>query len=183
MQIHQLQLSYVAAEDRILLRVSTVERDEIRIWLTRRFTAGIVPVLRRCTEHLAEYRLAKNKSPNFTVQDAYVRRSMAEFEAERHLSAADFKTPFVEQSRQVLLGGQTMLPAEAQVTPFANGLTRIVLKGEPQPITIELNEQLLHALLRLLTEVQASTEWGLDLRLPASPPPADEAAPEKRLLN
>jgi hypothetical protein len=35
--LHQMTMSYVAEEDRILFRLSTKDKKEYRMWLTRRF--------------------------------------------------------------------------------------------------------------------------------------------------
>ena len=37
-QLHQFNINYVPLEDRILLRINTLQGDEYRIWLTRRYT-------------------------------------------------------------------------------------------------------------------------------------------------
>ena len=34
MQIHQMSVSYLPEQDRILMRVNTVEGEEMRMWLT-----------------------------------------------------------------------------------------------------------------------------------------------------
>ena len=42
MQIHQLSVSYQAEQDRLLLRVSSTDGQEMRLWLTRAPDAGAV---------------------------------------------------------------------------------------------------------------------------------------------
>jgi hypothetical protein len=37
MQLHQIQARYDELQDRILLRLSTIDHCEFRFWLTRRF--------------------------------------------------------------------------------------------------------------------------------------------------
>ena len=49
MNIHQLSLLHDPIQDRILLRISTTEREEIRLWLTRRLTLGLQPYLKRAS--------------------------------------------------------------------------------------------------------------------------------------
>lgn len=44
-QLHQLNMNYVAAEDRLMLRMNTQAGDEYRVWLTRRFTELLVELL------------------------------------------------------------------------------------------------------------------------------------------
>ena len=36
-RLHQLHVEYAPAEDRILLKFNTVDRQELRFWLTRKF--------------------------------------------------------------------------------------------------------------------------------------------------
>jgi hypothetical protein len=44
-KLHQLNVTYSSKEDRLLLRVTTQQGDEYRIWLTRRFTTLLLNVL------------------------------------------------------------------------------------------------------------------------------------------
>lgn len=43
--LHQMNITYSGKEDRLLLRTSTHQGDEYRIWLTRRFTRLLLQVL------------------------------------------------------------------------------------------------------------------------------------------
>jgi len=36
-QLHQIQISYVPTEDRLVLRLNTRARHEFRFWMTRRY--------------------------------------------------------------------------------------------------------------------------------------------------
>lgn len=46
-QIHQISLSYSSEEDRLLLIITTREREEYRIWLTRRYAGILLGVVRK----------------------------------------------------------------------------------------------------------------------------------------
>ena len=50
-RLHQMTMSYVAAEDRILFRLSTTSESEYRMWFTRRFVrilwGALIQVLER----------------------------------------------------------------------------------------------------------------------------------------
>ena len=69
MGIKQLNGGYVEAEDRILLRVSTDAREELRFWLTRRITGKL-----RAAIHAAAARDIAQKYPPQIAQ------TVAEFE-------------------------------------------------------------------------------------------------------
>ena len=49
-QMHQIQLSYVSTEDRILFRMNTKSRQEFRFWMTRRYTGILWSTLARVLE-------------------------------------------------------------------------------------------------------------------------------------
>jgi len=46
-QLHQLNMNYVPAEDRLMLRMNTQAGDEYRVWLTRRFASLLVELLNK----------------------------------------------------------------------------------------------------------------------------------------
>ena len=53
MQIHQMSVTYLPEQDRILMRINTTEGEEMRMWLTRRLMVGLWPLLTKLlTEHL-----------------------------------------------------------------------------------------------------------------------------------
>ena len=53
MQIHQMSVTYLPEQDRILMRINTTEGEEMRMWLTRRLMVGLWPLLSKLlTEHL-----------------------------------------------------------------------------------------------------------------------------------
>ena len=41
MQIHQMSVTYLPEQDRILMRINTTEGEEMRMWLTRRLMVGL----------------------------------------------------------------------------------------------------------------------------------------------
>ncbi|MEP1028816.1 MAG: hypothetical protein ABJI62_03900, partial [Alphaproteobacteria bacterium] len=44
-RLHQMTVTYVPTEDRMMLRIATSEKTEYRLWLTRRFIAAMWPAL------------------------------------------------------------------------------------------------------------------------------------------
>lgn len=40
--IHQINTNYIADQDRILLRIATLENEEFALWLTRRIAMQLV---------------------------------------------------------------------------------------------------------------------------------------------
>ena len=59
MKIHQLSVTYLAEQDRILVRINTTAAKEMRLWLTRRLTVGLWPLLSKLlTQHLLKLEAA-----------------------------------------------------------------------------------------------------------------------------
>ncbi len=52
MQIHQLQASYQADQDRILLRLNTHSGEEMRVWLTRRMLKGMLGHVQKLADQI-----------------------------------------------------------------------------------------------------------------------------------
>ena len=48
--LHQISLSYSSEEDRLLLVITTQEREEYRVWLTRRYTSMLLGVIHKIIE-------------------------------------------------------------------------------------------------------------------------------------
>ena len=77
MQIHQMSVSYLPEQDRILMRVNTVEGEEMRMWLTRRLMVGLWPLLSKLlTEHLLKLESAGASLAGATPE---LKKMLAEF--------------------------------------------------------------------------------------------------------
>lgn len=159
--MHQMQLSYVSVEDRILFRVNTKSRQEFRFWMTRRY----VDLLWRSLTGLMQQR---EPSPADPAQE-FVQSAKKEIEHQEQVAKSDFKTAY-QESTYLPLGEAPALLFSVGVHPGADG--RPLLKMHPQKgegIELALNDQILHSLCKLLSDTARKAEWKLDLRL--TPPP------------
>ncbi len=104
MQIHQLNIQYQADQDRVLARINTSAGTELRLWLTRRLTLGLLPLLRKVENEQLEKSLAAQPEADLgmTAKDPKVREMLSEFKKERSLQQADFKTPYKEPEKACL---------------------------------------------------------------------------------
>lgn len=92
-RIHQINATFMEAEDRILLRLNTTHKEEFRIWLTRR-------IMRKLAGDLggAERRLLGLENPD----SGYVApgaRAIQEFQREARTADVDFGERFQESRR------------------------------------------------------------------------------------
>lgn len=176
MQIHQLQVVFDPAEDRLLLRVSTTDAQEIRAHLTRRYVRLLWPELLRVAD------------AGVALKAPAARREVLAFEREKALAQTDFSRPFEQPAgapRNYPLGEAPFLATRARVNAAGPGAYRVSI--DPQAgrgIEIALDDRLLHSLLRLIESAVRAAEWNLTLEAIAPPPgPGPDAGHSTRLLN
>lgn len=162
MSIHQIQVAFVPAEDRLLLRFSTREGEEYRIWLTRRFLRLLWP------------RLLDAVSGEFAAMaagSADARRSLMALQQKEVLAAANFTTPFqhARPAEPVFpLGEQPLLAAKARLASVAPGKTRLhFLPLQGEGVDMVLDRETAHSLVKLLSDACGKTDWDMALPLPA----------------
>ena len=166
MNIHQLSVTYVAEQDRILARVNTTAGEELRLWFTRRLLCQLWPLLDRAvTEQIA----GQAGAAHLPTADEYTRRMVTEFERANLLQAADFETPFSPQSAGLPLGAEPLLITDVGIKSLPEGKLRLHLsenlgggpeKGvAPRSFNMLLNAQLSHGLTHLLRKAIATAQW------------------------
>lgn len=162
--LHQIQLSYVPEEDRLLLRVSTREHQELRFWLTRRLVARLWPLL---VDQLAA------RADAGAHADPEARRSLLEFRHEAAVQQADFSAPYRDAPRETPLGAVPLLVTKARLRPGEAGFDLWLMPAEGSGVRLSLTEAMLHSLCRMLEQTAARTEWGLASPLGAPAPPPE----------
>lgn len=159
MNIHQIQMSYNAQEDRILLRILTTQRAEFRFWMTRRYVKLLWNVLLNM--------LARD--PVAVVhQDESVRRTVMGFQHANAVSGGEFAKPFEEGVSVMPLGANPVLLS--RISGKQPGQQQQVLSLHPEQghgIDLGVNTSLLHIISKLLVDAVAQSDW--DLRLAIDP--------------
>lgn len=182
LSIHQLQVAFDAAEDRLLFRVTTTAQEEFRVFLTRRFVKGLWPLLVNT--------IAAKVAVKAPVVEA--RHEVMAFEHEKAVRETDFKTPFQEPPkeapRRMPLGDAPYLATQGQVR-LVDGTFKLTLNpAQGQGIEIGLDDRLMHSMCRLIEQAARNAEWDLPQFAPVQSASASDgspqgAAPPKRLLN
>lgn len=163
MQIRQLQVAHDAVQDRLLLRIATQSREEIRVFLTRRFLRELWPGL---AGPLAAPAASGPASPGESGN-------------------ATFSEPFAEDNPTYPLGSAPLLASEATIDPLADGGCKLTLReGRERSINLNLTPDLLQALCAMLRATAGKAGWDLPLAYdqPAPPVPAPDT-PAKKLLH
>jgi hypothetical protein len=175
MRLHQLTLDFIPEQDRLLLRVSTDNQLEMRLWLTRRALRLLWPLLVQMVRASPE--VALQSSPE--ARDAIVG-----MQHERALSQANFARPFDELPREMPLGAEPILVTRMQTGRDENGNHILsLLPQQGQGVNLTLDNTLLHSVCKLLQNAVAKSDWDIVLELPAlqARSDADGAAVPKRL--
>lgn len=177
MNIHQISVTYVPAQDRCLVRINTLAGDALQLWFTRRLTLGLMPGLNRAaSEQQLRRHLALAASANAPAPSAWPiaqRRAelLAGFQKEATIDPDDFKTPFKEQPAAWPLGAEPLVITDVKLTLQPNGKIdlQLVQKSDQQVrhITLSMHPQLTQGLLHLLAEALKKSQWE---SVPAMPP-------------
>ena len=160
-KIQQIQIKFVAVEDRLLLRVSSTDHVEFRFWMTRRFVNLIWPAVQKA---LAD-------TPRIQTQPSTaVKKELLAFEHKKAVGDSDFKTPFKETPKSLPLGDQPILLAKMQLRQNANGEIVMALAPEQGPgIDLPLTASLLHSLTELISSATRIAAWELSIPVDDSP--------------
>ncbi len=158
MRLHQLKLDFIAEQDRLLLRVSTDNRLEVRLWLTRRALRILWPLLVQMVRASPEVALQSNPE---------ARDALVGMQHERALRQANFAEAFEEAPREMPLGAEPILVARIQTDKDGEGNQVLgLLPQQGQGIRLTLDNTLLHSLCKLLQTAVAKADWDIALELP-----------------
>lgn len=174
MNIHQLSLTYHADQDRILVQITTHSGEALRLWLTRRMVANLLPHLSRVATSV------ETGNAQLATQDDMSKKMLMEFKKHASIAQADFKTPFKPDSNVFPIGAEPLLVTHLNLTPTGKGELRIGFEEKfantvtPRGFQMTMASPLLHSFIHLLESAIKLSEWGL---MPAAPP--DTAAEEQ----
>jgi len=147
-KLHQINVNYSGKEDRLLLKILTVQGDEFRIWLTRRFTGLLFNVLRKeMNKHGGET----------TVSNAQQTKKM--------FKAGAFEKPYEqEKPKKYPLGEDGFLAYGIKAANSKEGnLLLEILPDNGKGVTFNLNPSLIYMLHNLLTQGMMKAQWQQDI--------------------
>lgn len=153
--LSQIQASFSDIEDRIMLRMNTVDNEEYRFWLTRRFVSRLYPVMQDTIQAIPEVALQ---------QTASNRDAVIEFQREKATQKADFSTPFVEEEKETYypLGKKALLVVKGKLQQKSDDAFELSLKdNHNRGIDFVFNNDILYLLQKLLQDTLQKTDWDL----------------------
>jgi len=156
MQIQQLQVSFDAREDRLLLRLSTAERDEILVALTRRLVKALWPYLQKMLNgHLGGAEAPKPIVPAAQPSNA---------RAAQDLGVGSFTERYQDDDLSHPLGVDPVLAMESRLQPIDGPACRISLgeiKG--RKVSFDCDKDLMQALCAMIRATVDKADWDLNL--------------------
>lgn len=166
--LHQVRLQYVAEQDRLMLRIATVQRNEYRIWLTRRLVRLLWPHLVKALAH---------QVPT-GAQTPQARKAVMAFQQEQASAKADFRSAYDEEGLNQALGDEPMLPTRVNCQPKSDGGVMLAFDdADDRRVPLNLGAGLLHNIVRLLVDVTGKVDWDLGLESPIGGGAVDMAPP------
>ncbi len=170
MNIHQISVTYVQAQDRCLVRINSHAGDELRLWFTRRLTLGLMPRLKHAAGEQLRLHLALATSTTSATSATSAlpmaqRRNdlLASFQKEAEIYQGVFNTPFKEQPAALQLGAQPLVITDVKLALQPNGKVdlQLIEKSDQQVLnlTLAMDPQLVQGLLHLLAEALKKSQW------------------------
>lgn len=153
--LHQMTAEFVPVQDRILFRVSTRERHEFRIWLTRRLVKKLWGVAVHSFE--AEPEVQAQIQP-------HVRNAVLSMKHQQAVESSDFSQTHRTDTRPAPDMSEPLLATGVKITRGDDGAVHVAfLTSDGRAVNLNLNEEMLHALCHILQGAADRAEW--DLRL------------------
>ncbi len=159
-QLRQIQVRFDPENDRLLLRVNTSEKAELRCWLTRRLVKRIWPAVVRSLGN--DPQVATQASPQ-------AREAVLHFRREQALAGSDFARPFEEQGAHTPLGDEPILASRVRLRPTPRGHVLSLHPKQGQGLNLTLEGGSLHALCELIQRAARAADWDLELEVVREP--------------
>jgi hypothetical protein len=164
--IHQLQVSYLKEQDRILLRLNTRTGAEIRLWLTRGLLKNMyAPLVKAANTLVALPDVQAQARPE--AHDGADDQALQNFKKQESLQKSDFKTPFAAQAQTFPLGPEPLLATRVRLEALESRQLRLWFEEKlptaenGRQIEIMLGVDLLNGLMHLLDTALTHADWGL----------------------
>lgn len=161
MNIHQVSVIYHPEQDRLLVRISSQDSEEFRLWLTRRLTLALMPGL---TKTAAEQLTRETPSSGLAAAPDIQRQRIVEnFRKEALTYENDFKTPYQAKDAALPMGKEPLLVTEVKMALLKSGKLQLAfIEKLPEPgrnVRIAINTQLTQGLLQLLNKCLKKSQW------------------------
>lgn len=162
--IHQINASYSAVQDRILLRIASREDEEFRLWITRRVARQLIEMM----SAIGRGGPAAGPGAAATAPD---RSGCTTASAPGRTEPGRFSQRYEERVRSLPMGEEPVLVQSGTIEP-ADGLLKVgLVMVDQRTLTMALGQEEARALVSLLLQTAARGDWGGLSERPAEPGP------------
>lgn len=143
-KLHQINVTYSSKEDRLLLRVTTQQGDEFRVWLTRRFSGVLQNIL---IQEMDKYGGAPSIGSSQQTKQMF--------------KAGAFEKSFEhDKGKNYPLGEAGFLAFTIKAANAGKGNLHLeILPEQGAGVTFTLNKSLLYMFHNLLIQGITKAEW------------------------
>ena len=185
MKVHQLSVTYLREQDRLLTRINTSDAEELRLWFTRRLMLELWPTMHKVlTDQLVNL---ESSVTSGAADDEDMKQMLADFRKQEFLQEADFDTPYNEQQARLPLGEEPLLVTDLTITHLAGSMVALEFHENPpagantRSFRLELDPALMQGFVHLVDQALTQADWKLP---PRHREPGAEPSPSKpRYLN
>lgn len=168
MKVHQLSVTYLREQDRLLTRINTSDAQELRLWFTRRLMLELWPMMHTVlTNQLVSL---ESSITSGAAADEDMKQMLADFRKQEFLQEADFDTPYNEQQAKLPLGEEPLLVTDLTITHLADSMVALEFHenppgGEnPRSFRLELDPPLMQGFVHLVDQALTHADWKLPAR-------------------
>jgi hypothetical protein len=178
MDIRQLSVRYHTDQDRILVCINTTAGEEVQMWLTRRMTMRLWPLINRIViDHFAIPQDAKTDGfVDLAAMGPKTREMLAAMRQQEAAAGGDFATAYQGKLANRPLGDAPLLVTEVNLTPKETGQMQMNFKEALQePLSnrgfqIDMSADLVFGVIKLLKHALDQSQWGIGREAPADAP-------------
>lgn len=154
MQINQVNIAYQLAEDRLLMRINTLDSAEFLLWLTRAVVTRMLTGLSQSENLLMPHEALMTENP-------LARRAIEQFDREASMTEDFITIPFENTVSRYPLGQQPLLVVRLDVTTKPDHVSFSFLLSSNQLLTLNLTSAMMSSITRLLCEALKNVDWNL----------------------
>ena len=151
---------YISEEDRVLFRVNSLDKQEFRFWITRRYAMLLLKVLK---DH-------KEADPDVSTQvTPEAKEAVKTFKKEKAIGQANYKQKFQGEGNEFPLGQTVQLAYKLSYGIKDDGNLHLsVQPKEGQGINIVINQDINITMTQLLLAASTKGNWKLDVLGPGN---------------
>lgn len=156
--IYQMRVEFDAPEDRLLMSIISKDGTEFRMLFTRRFVRLLWPNL---------LKLAESTPEAAAQQSEAARESIVRFQHETAVASTKFTSRY-DKDKVVsqYFGEEAVLITEGRIkrTDDPKGPNQVMFTAKDgRPVTMAIDDVLLHSMVRLIRNAAGKAGWDLDL--------------------